>query len=152
MLFRATSTHFMTFKLLFSDICPEGEYRNDNNECKKCEHGKFQNVTGQQSCKSCGAGQTTLEMGSTSEDKCVRKLRSPCHLKFIFLHVYLSHNHYVISYNSLTNFQPLLERFGQKLEISNKTVMHIITVGFVYDMGSIWSHWLSISSVFMQWH
>ncbi|KAL5018346.1 hypothetical protein ScPMuIL_004068 [Solemya velum] len=52
-------------------ICPEGEYRNDNNECKKCEHGKFQNVTGQQSCKSCGAGQTTLEMGSTSEDKCV---------------------------------------------------------------------------------
>ncbi|CAG2185791.1 Fibropellin-3,Sushi, von Willebrand factor type A, EGF and pentraxin domain-containing protein 1,Fibropellin-1 [Mytilus edulis] len=45
-------------------------------DCKPCERGYYQDVTGKTTCKSCGNGQTTENTGSTSVTYCQNSCRA----------------------------------------------------------------------------
>lgn len=48
--------------------CPQG-YAESSGICEKCFEGRYQDVVGQVSCKSCASGETSL-MGATSSNDC----------------------------------------------------------------------------------
>ena len=61
--------YFMKIITLFIVDCPIGTH-SDQNECKLCDYGTYQDEIGQESCKSCGHPNTTDIRGATARTDC----------------------------------------------------------------------------------
>ncbi|XP_041364088.1 uncharacterized protein LOC121379510 [Gigantopelta aegis] len=54
-------------------VCDAGSYRTQSNQCQPCPKGKYQPVSGMDSCESCpNDNYTTENPGSTREDQCLK--------------------------------------------------------------------------------
>jgi len=57
--------------LLYSDICPPGEYFNvEDHSCEPCATGYYQDHPGQNWCKMCSVDETTVFRGSNDSTDC----------------------------------------------------------------------------------